>query len=243
MVAAMLFLALSLLAEIAGTIAGFGSSVLFVPMANLFFGFQTVLGITAMFHLASNLAKLGLFRAGIDRALLLKLGVPSVLCAIFGGLLGTRIGTGALELTLALFLIAFSGWMLWRFDWRLVASTRNAVLGGALSGAMAGLIGTGGAVRGLTLAAYGLPKNVFVATSAAIDLAIDVSRTVVYAGSGYIRSADLVWVPPLVLIAFVGTWLGRSWLQRIPQHRFRQIALCLVFAIGWLTLIGLFVRG
>ena len=63
---ALLFLALALLAEVAGTVGGFGSSVFFVPIANFFFDFESVLGITALFHLASNLSKLGLFRAGID---------------------------------------------------------------------------------------------------------------------------------------------------------------------------------
>ena len=65
------FLLLALLAEIAGTVGGFGSSVFFVPVANVYFDFQSVLGITALFHLASNISKLGLFRGGIDRGLLL----------------------------------------------------------------------------------------------------------------------------------------------------------------------------
>ena len=67
------FLLLALLAEIAGTVGGFGSSVFFVPIANFYFDFQSVLGITALFHLASNVSKLGLFRGGIDRGLLLRL--------------------------------------------------------------------------------------------------------------------------------------------------------------------------
>lgn len=53
-----LFLLLALLAEIVGTIGGFGSSVFFVPFTNLFFDFHTVLGITAIFHLSSNISKI-----------------------------------------------------------------------------------------------------------------------------------------------------------------------------------------
>ena len=37
----LLFLALALLAEIAGTLGGFGSSVFFVPIANMFFDFES----------------------------------------------------------------------------------------------------------------------------------------------------------------------------------------------------------
>jgi uncharacterized protein len=233
---ALLFLALALLAETAGTVGGFGSSVFFVPLANFFLPFTTVLGLVALFHLASNVAKLGLFRQGIDRSLLLRLGVPAVLFAGAGAWAGAFLEPRWLELTLALLLVASSTALLLRPDWGLVPSTRNAVLGGAVSGWMAGMVGTGGALRGLSLAAFSLPKEVFVATSAAIDLGVDSARALVYWRNGYMREVELSWVPWLVLVAIAGTWLGRALLRRIPQERFRQIALSLVLAIGLATL-------
>lgn len=235
---ALLFLALALLAEIAGTVGGFGSSVFFVPIANFFFDFQSVLGITALFHLASNLSKLGLFRAGIDRRLLVRLGVPSVVFAVLGALAGTLVDTVWLERLLAVFLIGLSGWLLWRPEATFAPTRTHAVVAGALSGGMAGLVGTGGAVRGLALAAFDLPKEVFVATSAAIDMGIDLSRAVVYWRNGYIHVHDLAWIPWLAIVALAGTWLGRRVLRRVPQSVFRRTALLLVFAIGWVTLLG-----
>ena len=208
----------------------------FVPVANFYFDFQSVLGITALFHLASNVSKLGMFRGGIDRSLLLRLGVPSVVFSVLGGLASAWVLTQWLEATLAVFLLGLSGWMLLRPRWRLAATTRSAVLGGALSGGMAGLVGTGGAVRGMTLAAFDLRKDVFIATSAAIDMGIDLGRTVVYARNGYIHGHDLVWVPLLAVVAIAGTWLGKRILSRMPQAMFRRIALLMVFGIGLVTL-------
>ena len=132
---------------------------------------------------------------------------------------------------------ACTGWALLRPRWRLAATTRSAVLGGALSGGMAGLVGTGGAVRGMTLAAFDLRKEVFIATSAAIDMAIDLSRAAVYARNGYIHAHDLVWVPLLAVVAIAGTWIGKRILARMPQALFRRTALLLVFAIGLVTLV------
>jgi uncharacterized protein len=235
---ALLFLALALLAETAGTVGGFGSSVFFVPLANFFLPFTTVLGLVALFHLASNVAKLGLFRQGIDRSLLLRLGVPAVLFAAAGAWAGAFVEPRWLELVLALFLVASSAALLLRPDWGLVPTKRNAVLGGAVSGWMAGMVGTGGAVRGLALAAFALPKEIFVATSAAIDLGVDSARALVYWRNGYMREVELSWVPWLVLVAIAGTWLGRALLLRIPQERFRQIALVLVLAIGCVSLLS-----
>ncbi len=105
-----------------------------------------------------------------------------------------------------------------------------------MSGGMAGLVGTGGAVRGLTLAAFNLPKEVFVATSAAIDMGIDVARTLVYAGNGYLHLHDPAWAPLLALVAMAGTWIGRLCLLHVPQNAFRTLSLLLVLGIGLVTL-------
>ena len=87
------FIFLALIAEIAGTIGGFGSSVFFVPIGNFYFDFHSVLGLTAIFHLSSNLSKIALFKKGIDKKILLNIGIPSVIFVIIGGFLTTLLNT------------------------------------------------------------------------------------------------------------------------------------------------------
>ena len=82
-----IFILFSLIAEILGTIGGFGSSVFFVPVANYFLDFQSVLGITALFHLSSNISKIFLFRSKIDKQLVTNLGIPAILFVIIGAVL------------------------------------------------------------------------------------------------------------------------------------------------------------
>jgi uncharacterized protein len=68
-------------------VGGFGSSVFFVPVANYFLAFQSVLGITALFHLASNISKIFLFRATIDKRIVIYLGIPFVIVVTAGAVL------------------------------------------------------------------------------------------------------------------------------------------------------------
>jgi uncharacterized protein len=56
------------------------------------------------------------------------------------------------------------------------------------AGLLAGHIGTGGAIRGLVLAAFNLEKGVFVATSAAIDSGVDLSRMIIYLRNNYLTA-------------------------------------------------------
>lgn len=231
------FILLAFLAEILGTIGGFGSSVFFVPLASYFLDFQSVLGITALFHLASNLSKIGFFRKGIDKRLLLYLGAPAVLMVSLGALLSRFVDPRILGIALGAFLLGFGLLFLLNSSLGLKATRGNAAAGGAVSGFIAGLLGTGGAIRGATMTAFRLPKEQFIATSAAIDLAIDLSRSVVYACNGYIHRHDLYLIPFLVLVGVGGTYVGKRILDNIRQEQFQKLVLYLLLLIGAVTLV------
>ena len=233
-----IFLILALLAEIIGTIGGFGSSVFFVPVANFYFDFYSVLGLTALFHLSSNLSKLMLFRKGIDKKLAINLGIPAVAFVVIGSFASRYLDSDILQLVLSLFLISFSLLFLIKKELALKATAKNALIGGSLSGFSAGLLGTGGAIRGLTMAAFNLEKSIFIATSALIDMAIDLSRAVVYWVNGYIHNHDLIYIPFLLLIGFLGSWIGKKILLYIPQPVFRKISLFLILLIGLISLVS-----
>ena len=232
-----IFLFLALIAEIIGTIGGFGSSVFFVPLGNFYFDFYSVLGLTALFHLSSNLTKIFLFKKGLDKRLLLYIGVPSVVFVIVGGLISKLLKTSFLEVFLGIFLIGLSLLFLIKSKYVVAATKKNAIVGGTFSGFSAGLLGTGGAIRGLTMAAFNLEKSVFIATSAFIDFMIDFSRTFVYYNNGYIHSHDLKYVPFLLIIGIVGTYIGKKILVFIPQAHFRKLSLFFIILIGIATLV------
>lgn len=231
------FIVFTNLAEILGTVGGFGSSVYFVPMASYFMDFQSVLGITALYHLSSNLSKIGFFRKGIDWSLILYLGIPAVLLVVLGAWLSQFVAPEWLSLGLGVFLLIFSIWLLVNSQMTMRPNKRNALAGGAVSGFAAGLLGTGGAIRGAVMAAFNLKKEQFIATSAIIDMGIDLSRTVVYAGNGFIHRHDLYLVPILIVISIVGTYIGKRLLIRISQDQFRKLVLVLLLAVAIFTLI------
>jgi uncharacterized membrane protein YfcA len=231
------FFFFSLLAEVIGTLGGFGSSVFFVPIANFYFDFHTVLGLTALFHLSSNLSKIALFKKGLDRKLLINIGIPSVIFVIIGGLLAKYLNSTVLEIILGIFLISLSLLFLIKKNLAIPPKPKQSIIGGSLSGFSAGVLGTGGAIRGITMAAFNMEKSAFIATSAFIDFAIDATRTLVYYQNGFIHTHDLKYIPVLFTVGLLGTYLGRYLLKYIPQARFKQISLGLILIIGLVTLL------
>lgn len=229
------FILLALLAEILGTVGGFGSSLFFVPIASYFLDFHSVLGVTAMFHVLSNLTKIGFFRHGVDKKLIVSLGIPAVIFVIIGAYLSQFIATKWLEMGLSVFLIGLSLVFLIFKNIVIKPTTFNSVTGGVASGFIAGLIGTGGAIRGMTLAAFNLKMQVFIATSAVIDLAIDSSRTVVYGLNGYIHKDDLYLIPILFIVSIIGTYFGKKILEKMSEAQFKRIVLVLILITGMIT--------
>jgi uncharacterized membrane protein YfcA len=223
-----LFIILGFIAEIIGTVSGFGSSILFVPIASMYFDFKSVLGITAVFHVFSNLSKIGMFSKGINKEIVLKLGIPAVIFVLIGAWATTLFQTQELELSMNILLIFLALYLFINFNKKINQANKNLYLGGTLSGLLAGLVGTGGAIRGITLAAFQLPKDVFIATSALIDLGVDSSRALVYVASGYFDKQYLILIPFLIGISILGTYIGKLILKKTSEKYFRYFVLVVV---------------
>lgn len=236
----LIFFLLALVAEIIGTVSGFGSSILFVPLASLFFDFKIVLGITAVFHVFSNLSKIMLFRKGIDKSIFIKLGIPAIVFVIIGALLTKYIPQKEIELSMGFVLLSLSVYLIFNVNKTLKKSNENLFIGGTLSGFLAGLIGTGGAIRGLTLTAFNLEKDIFIATSALIDLGVDTSRGIIYIYNGYFHREHIVYIPILILISIIGTWTGKKILEHTSQHYFRYIVLGVIIVTSIVQCINFF---
>ncbi len=210
-------------------------------MASYFLDFHSVLGITAIFHVSSNISKIAFFRKGFDKKLVLSIGIPAVIFVIIGSLLSKYLETKLLEIALSIFLIVTSILFLAFKKLTIKPTLTNSIGGGLFSGLIAGLLGTGGAIRGITLAAYNLGMESFIATSAIIDLAIDSSRAVVYSLNGYVHMHDLYLIPILLVVSIAGTFIGKKILTKVSEDRFKHFVLILVFLTGAVTLVKIII--
>jgi len=227
-----LFFVFAFFAEVAGTMAGFGSSTLFLPLALLFFDFKTALLLVAIFHISGNLGRLTFFRHGLDRNLLLRFGIPSVIATVIGALLVNLIVQDVLKLVLGIFLLAYV-FFAWHGQRSFKPTKQNSLIGASLSGFFAGLIGTGGALRGAFLSAFKLKKSVYLATAAAISLSGDLMRIPIYFGSGFLSPNLYYLIPILFVIAIFASFTGKKVVTKIPQKTFRKWVL---FAIALASL-------
>src|SRR3989344_4906613 len=102
------------IAEVIGTIAGFGSSTVFLPLALFFFDFKVALVLVAFSHIFGNIGRVSFFKSGLDKDLLVKFGFPSVILTLLGALLVSYISQDLLKGILGIFLIIYSFLSLWK---------------------------------------------------------------------------------------------------------------------------------
>jgi uncharacterized membrane protein YfcA len=225
------FFGAGLVAELIATIAGFGSSTLLMPVAVLLFDFPTALVLVGVFHIAGSASRTVFFRHGLDRRILLLFGLPSLAFTMAGAALVRSTPEQTLKGVLGLFLITYAVISLYR-GLRLRPSAPAMAVGGAVSGFLAGLIGTGGALRGAFLSAFQLPRDAYLANAALIALAVDLTRLPIYFGQGFSRSIPWTYYPLLIGIAWTGAFVGRRLVTRIPQDRFRTVVFGLLLLVG-----------
>ena len=227
-----LFFLSAFISEVLGTIAGFGSSTVFLPLALLFFDFKTALVLVALMHIFGNIGRISFFKSSLDKHMLLVFGLPSVILTLIGALLVNFISQDILKGILGIFLVIYASLSLWREDLKVRGSFLNSIIGGGLSGFLAGLIGTGGALRGAFLTAFGLPKEKYIATTAAIALAVDLTRIPVYFAQGFLDDSYFWYIPVLFIIALAGSYAGKLVVKKIPHKTFKKVVLWAIIVIG-----------
>jgi len=227
-----LFFISAIFSEIIGTIVGFGSSTIFLPLALLFVDFRTALILVALFHIFGNIGRLSFFRHGLEKSVLIRFGLPSIIFTLIGALLVPFFFQPFLKGILGIFLVIYSLLTFWKDNLQVKPTMVNSVVGGGLSGFLAGLIGTGGALRGAFLTGFGISREKYIATAAAIALSVDITRIPVYFFQGFLESKYYWYIPVLSVIALTGSFIGRQIVNKIPQKQFKKIVLGAIFVVG-----------
>jgi uncharacterized membrane protein YfcA len=114
---------------------------------------------------------------------------------------------------------------------------RSALIGGALSGLLGGLVGNQGGIRAAALLGFDVERDAFVATATAVALIVDGARIPVYLVT---EGAELAPHWPLIALlalgAIAGTLLGGWTLRRMSEEVFRRVVGVLLLVLGVYTL-------
>jgi uncharacterized membrane protein YfcA len=228
-------------AVIAGAIAsisGFGIGSVLTPVLASQFDVRLAIALVSLPHLAGTFVRFLLVRTHIDRDVLLGFGAASAIGGLAGAALQAVVQSAALAVIFGLLLVFAGLGSLTGFAQRMrFSGRRSALVGGALSGLLGGLVGNQGGIRAAALLGFDVSRQAFIATATAVALIVDGARIPVYLVT---QGADIAPRWPLIALlaigAVAGTLLGERTLRRMSETVFRQVVGVLLLVLGVYTL-------
>jgi len=224
---------LTLFAATVGTITGFGTSTIMIPVLVMFLPPVEAIFLVAIIHWFGDIWKVALFRKGIDFKLISLFGIVGLATSYLGASISLGANEKILLRFLGVFLAGYSIFLIFRSKFKVSAGAVSALTGGALSGFFAGMFGMGGAIRSMFLSAFDLQKAVYIATAGAIGFMVDATRVITYFTEGVTLTKEhwwglLIYIP----VSFMGANLAKKVVDKMPQEKFRKVIAVFLFAIG-----------
>ena len=232
----------TLAAFLAGAIAaisGFGIGSVLTPVLSTEFDVRLAIAMVSLPHLAGTFVRFLLVRTQIDREVLLGFGAASAIGGLVGAALQAVVQSSVLGIVFGLLLVFAGLGSLTGVAQRMrFSGRRSALVGGALSGLLGGLVGNQGGIRAAALLGFDVDREAFVATATAVALIVDGARIPVYlARQGSDIAAHWALIGLLSIGAVVGTVVGGRALRRMDESVFRRVVGVLLLVLGAYTLV------
>ena len=215
--------------------AGFGGvmMVVIVIMAELFGALPSV-GIVLPLLIVADLTAYGMFRAYSSWRAAFKLLVPALPGVALGYLLLRQLDESSARILIGWLIVALLGVKIILWKWESVLfGLHNSAAFTWLCGICAGISTTVANAAGPVMTAYLLvrkqEKMEFLGMAARFFLLINLIKVPLNVQLGLINAKSLMIDLALVPAIFLGVWLGRMWIKRIPQRAFE--ILLLIFAV------------
>lgn len=243
------------LASVLTFFSGFGIGTFLMPVVAIFFPLPVAIGLTAIVHCFHGLLRMGMLWKSIHWKVALRFGFPSLASAVLGAWMLDLLAKAApvkkytflafsgeislLKIIIGSILIAIV--TLHTFAQKNPVVIKNLMIGGILSGFLGGLSGHQGAVRSMFLIHSHLNKKAFIGTNAAIGLAVDIVRLVVYAAAfrSLALTIDRTLLGMAVGASLAGVLVGFALLKNVTLVFISWLITVLVYMLGFLLILGL----
>lgn len=212
--------------------AGFGGSLLLLPVATACVGPQMSVPLLTIAQLLGNLSRMGTGWKQIEWKSVLLFSITSLPLAALGAFgfsvlpkdLVTRcIGLGLIILVIIKLAVKKD----------LPRGNATLLLGGALTGGLSGLCGSGGPVGAAVFLSLDLAPVVYIASEAATATAMHILKTIIYSKLAGLTSSIIGLGLLMGAAMAVGTFCAKHLIRNMEKsrfHTFTAILLCIVGA-------------
>lgn len=220
-----------LISEIAGTIAWFWSSSIFLPLVSQLLNFKNALIIVAIYHIFWNSSRLLFFHKYINWKIFFLFWLPSIITTIIGASISNLFNQNILKMILWCILFSFALYAYITPKLKVSIHPLLWVIGWWLSGFTAWIVWTWWVLRWAFMSIFQLKKEEYLWTIACVALLVDFTRIPLYISYWYLDNNYLTIIPMLFFIALLWSYIGKKIIFYLSEDLFKKIIL-----IGVMTL-------
>lgn len=226
-----LLLFASFLAALVSGAAGFGGSLLLLPIVTAYVGPQISVPVLTVAQLIGNLARVSTALRQIEWRSVALFSCASLPLAALGAFgfsvlpkqVVTRCIGAALILLVAAKLLAKK---------ELPKKPATLILGGALTGGLSGLCGSGGPIGAAVFLSLDLAPTAYIASEAATATLMHLLKIGIYRKLTDLNAGALVLGLGMGAAMIAGTYAAKHIIGHIPKGKFRSYVAVLLFIVG-----------
>ncbi|CAN5649517.1 hypothetical protein BH24ACT5_BH24ACT5_02720 [soil metagenome] len=205
------------------SIAGYGGSLLLVPMLGLILGPKEGVALAALLLGWNNVFKVAAYR----RTLALRAGWPLLLVTAAGVWFGASVLIASSD-ELVIWVIVVGTFVSLLVEtvgngWMLRARRHTAVPMMAASAVLSGASGSSGPLKGIAVRNLGLARLEHVGLASCVSLVADALKVELFATAGLFGNLDASVLLIALPVMPVAAWVGRAVNQRVNESAFRWI--------------------
>lgn len=227
-----IFLLLAFIISIFTTSIGFGSALLLIPFSSFLLPIKNAIAVLTIFFMASNVSRIIIFRKHIDWKITLLISYGAIPFVFAGAFLLVYAPSMIIEKILGIIILLYVINEYLKITKRVKLKNYTISAVGGLFGFFSGAIGTGNAITAALLTHIGIRKERFIATMAITAFFVNVVKTGIYSKFALITMNDMPLVAALIIIAFVGAYLGKNLVKMINPELFRRLVLILLLVVS-----------
>jgi len=229
-------LALSMLASIIAAVAGFGGSVILLPLVVHLFGIKAAVPILTVAELLGNASRAWFGRRSIDWEVVIYFSMGCIPSAIIGAVMFGSIHASWLKTGLGVFLILT---LIYRHSGLKPVNMRlvHFTLLGAVFGWLSAVVGTVGPMVAPFFLDYGLVGSAYIASEAMTAVVMHITKGIVYSKYALLGWDTFAIGLAMGLVMVFGSFAGKKIVDRLPRIWFTRIveAVVLISGIGFIT--------
>ena len=224
-------------ASFVGAIAGFGGSVIMLPVLVWTFGIQDAVPIMAIVSLIGNLSRVVFNRREVDWTVVRRFAIGAVPAAVAGGIIFATAPAGSLVRVLGVFLLVMVVYRHSRWGKHVQMKRSGFLPLGAASGLLSAVLGAAGPFAAPFFLAYGLTKGAYIGTEAMTAAVMHVTKLAVYGGYSLVGVKTLLIGLGIGLVMIVGTYTGKRVMDHVPERVFPYLIEIMLLVAGILFLV------